>query len=73
VPPFTEEDDELIRGLIFEELPPLATSRQITRYLCGLTSPATSRAKLTKRPEFARFAHVPFRTVLARVEQLAEE
>ncbi|HEV7405562.1 MAG TPA: RecQ family ATP-dependent DNA helicase [Chthoniobacteraceae bacterium] len=73
IPPFTEEDDELIRGLIFEELPPLATPRQVTRFLCGLTSPATSRAKLTKRPEFARFAGVPFRTVLARVEQLAEE
>jgi ATP-dependent DNA helicase RecQ len=73
VPPFTEEDDEQIRALIFEELPPLSTPRQVTRFLCGLTSPATSRARLTKRAEFARFAGTPFRTVLARVEQLAEE
>jgi ATP-dependent DNA helicase RecQ len=73
VRPFTEEDHELIRALIFEELPPLATPRQVTRFLCGLSSPATSRAKLTRRPEFARFAGTPFRSVLARVEQLAED
>ena len=74
IAPFTDTDAEEIRALIFEEHASLATPRQITRFLCGLTSPATSRAKLTKRPEFARFATTPFRTVLAQVEAcFAEE
>ncbi len=72
LPAFTEADAEMIRELAFEEHPPLATPRQLTRYLCGLTSPATSRAKLTKRPEFGRFSSVPFRKVLAFVEQCSE-
>ena len=71
---FTDANTEEIRALIFEEIPSLSTPRQLTRYLCGLTSPATSRAKLTKRPEFARYATTPFRTVLAQVEAcFAEE
>ncbi len=74
VAPFTEADSEEIRALIFEEHAALATPRKLTRFLCGLTSPATSRAKLTKRPEFARFTATPFRTVLAQVEAcFAEE
>jgi len=74
IAPFTDADAEEIRALIFEEHASLATPRQITRFLCGLTSPATSRARLTKRPEFARFATTPFRTVLAQVEAcFAEE
>ncbi len=64
---------EEIRALIFEEIASLSTPRQLTRYLCGLTSPATTRAKLTKRPEFARFTTTPFRTVLAQVEACWEE
>jgi ATP-dependent DNA helicase RecQ len=70
---FTDADTEEIRALIFEEIPSLSTPRQLTRFLCGLTSPATTRAKLTKRPEFARYAAVPFRTVLAQVEACGEE
>ncbi len=74
IPPFTDADAEEIRALIFEEHAALATPRQLTRFLCGLSSPATSRAKLTKRPEFARFAATPFRAVLAQVEAcFAEE
>ena len=72
LPPFTEEDEEQIRELAFEEIPQLASARQLTRFLCGLTSPATSRSKLTKRPEFGRYAEVPFRKVMAFVEQCSE-
>jgi ATP-dependent DNA helicase RecQ len=68
ITPMTDDDAEEIRTLIFEEHSALATPRQVTRLLCGLTSPATSRAKLTRRPEFARYATTPFRTVLAQVE-----
>ena len=74
IAPFTDADAEEIRALIFEEIPALSTPRQITRYLCGLTSPATSRAKLTKRGEFGLFTTTPFRQVLAQVEAcFAEE
>ena len=69
---FTEDDLEEIRALIFEEIPSLSNPRQLTRYLCGLTSPATSRAKLTRRPAFGRYATTPFHTVLAQVEACSE-
>jgi ATP-dependent DNA helicase RecQ len=72
VRPFNDEDEEQIRELAFEERPQLATPRQLTRFLCGLTSPATTRSKLTKRPEFGRFAEVPFRQVMAFVERCSE-
>jgi ATP-dependent DNA helicase RecQ len=68
IPSFTEEDAEEIRALIFEEHAALSSPRALTRYLCGLTSPATTRAKLTKTPNFGRWARVPFRTVLVQVE-----
>ncbi len=66
--PFTEADADEIRGIIFEENPALASPRALTRFFCGLTSPATTRAKLTRRPEFGRWAAVPFRNVLSQVE-----
>ena len=46
----------------------MSSARAVTRYFCGLTSPATTRAKLTRRPSFGRWAAVPFKTVLAQVE-----
>ena len=73
IPPFTEEDNEEIRELIFQEHAALATPRQLTRFLCGLTSPATSRGKLTKLPLFGKYATTPFRTVLAQVQSLMED
>ena len=72
VPPFTAADLETIRELILEELPALSTPRQLTRFLCGLASPAATRARLTKRPDFGHFATVPFRDVLAQVEMCDE-
>lgn len=46
----------------------LKSVRQVTRFLCGITSPATTRAKLSKHPMFAALAHVPFRQVQAFIE-----
>ena len=42
----------------------LAAPRQLARFLCGLSSPSTSRARLTKHPLFAALAEVPFAQVL---------
>ena len=66
--PFTEAHAAEVRALMAEGNRSLSTPRQVTRFLCGLTSPATTRAKLTRRPEFGRFSTVPFRTVLEWVE-----
>jgi ATP-dependent DNA helicase RecQ len=68
VKPFTAQDGQAIRGLIDERHAAMSSPRAVTRLLCGLSSPATTRAKLTRRPEFGRWAATPFRTVLAQVE-----
>jgi len=73
IPPFTEVDNEEIRELIFQEHAALATPRQLTRFLCGLTSPATSRGKLSKLPLFGKFATTPFRAVLVQVKSLMDD
>ncbi len=57
-----------IRALASERIPSLSTPRQLTRFLCGLASPATSRARLSRRSEFGRLAAMPFKSVLAKVE-----
>jgi ATP-dependent DNA helicase RecQ len=59
---------QLVHELRQLDRPALGTARQITRYLCGLSSPATSKAKLTREPAFGRLAAVPFAEVLAFVE-----
>ncbi len=45
----------------------LAAPRQLARFLCGLSSPATSRGNLKKGPAFGSMADVPFADVLAFV------
>jgi ATP-dependent DNA helicase RecQ len=40
----------------------------MARFLCGLASPATTRAKLTRDARFGRLGDVPFREVLQLVE-----
>lgn len=47
----------------------LATPRQLARFLCGIPSPATTRSKLRKEPDFAAFRGVPFDIVLNAVSQ----
>lgn len=42
----------------------LANARQIARFLCGITSPALSTAKLTRHPRFGSAAEVPFAAVM---------
>jgi len=46
----------------------LSTPRQLTRFLCGINSPATSRSKLRGRREFGMLSHFRFADVLAMVE-----
>ncbi len=47
----------------------LGRPRQLARFLCGLSSPATTRAKLRSHPLFGVYETIPFHTVLAAVEE----
>jgi len=48
--------------------PVLQDARSLARFLCGITSPRISRAKLVGHPLFGIAERTPFKQVLARVE-----
>ena len=60
------ETRDLIKKLRHEAHPALARPRQMARFLCGLSSPATSYARpsLIRHPSFGSLAGVPFTPVL---------
>jgi len=64
-----EEEVAALRGLRAEGHEALATPRQLARFLCGIASPATTRAKLRAHRMFGAFPSVPFREVLTFVER----
>lgn len=66
----TEEDVRVMQALIREQLPALRQARQIARFLCGLTSPASSRARLGKHDAFGLLETIPFIEVLEHVETM---
>jgi ATP-dependent DNA helicase RecQ len=63
-------DAALMRKMRAEGREALRTPRQLSRFLCGISSPATSRAKLRQRPEFGQWSHAPFAEVLALVASI---
>jgi ATP-dependent DNA helicase RecQ len=65
---FDAEHRAIVKELKAEGLRSLATPRQVARFLCGLTSPATSKAKLSKDPRFGALADFPFSRVLKLVQ-----
>jgi len=56
----TPNELQLILDLRGEKLPALQTPRQLARFLCGITSPATSKARLTRDTRFGALAHRRF-------------
>ncbi len=66
-----EEAKQVLEQLRQEDHAALARPRQMARFLCGLTSPATSYARpaLTRHPSFGHLAGVPFSRVLEMVEE----
>lgn len=46
----------------------LAEPRALARFLCGMTTPRSSRAKLGAHPLFGVYSEVPFAAVLERIE-----
>src|SRR5690625_4825894 len=61
-----------LEALLQDEAAVLATPRALTRFLCGVSSPGLSRAKLTAQPLFGVLAEHPFTTVLAWTTTLLE-
>lgn len=64
----TDADRAAIRHVARENHAALKTPRQLARFFCGITSPATTKAKLRKHQEFGRLENVPFVEVLALAE-----
>ena len=66
-----ERDEAALRKLRGENHKSLKSPRQITRFLCGLSSPQASRERLGKHPLCGAWGQRPFREVLEFVEQRA--
>lgn len=64
----TIEDAALIREAKAQHHPALRQPRQLARFLCGLSSPATTRARLNRDDRFGALAEVPFLEVLEQCE-----
>ncbi|MFH1747234.1 MAG: RecQ family ATP-dependent DNA helicase [Planctomycetota bacterium] len=64
-----EQEAARLRELCAEGHDALTTPRQLTRFLCGLSSPATTRAKLRKHSAFGLLQSTPFAEVLTFVER----
>ena len=60
----SQTDVEAIRNLRAEGHAALRAKRQLARFLCGISSPAVSRDRLTRHDAFARLESVPFAKVL---------
>jgi ATP-dependent DNA helicase RecQ len=64
------EEMSAIQALIQEGHPALRGARQVTRFLCGLSSPASTRARLGKHDAFGLLERLPFAEVLGQVETM---
>ena len=64
------EQVAIMQEVAAEKRVPLRQSRQLTRFLCGLSSPAATRARLSRHDHYGVLESVPFQTVLAQVETM---
>ena len=67
--PLTQAQKKIIADVRAENHAALRHPRQLARLLCGLPSPATSRASLKSHPAFGSLAEVPFASLLAAAQQ----
>ncbi|NOR50497.1 MAG: RecQ family ATP-dependent DNA helicase [Desulfuromonadales bacterium] len=72
-PALDVQDEKRIQALIMESHDALRSPRQLARFLCGITSPATTRAKLRKNGMFAAYDSFSFKNVLQFVSTLVTE
>ncbi|MCW5871797.1 MAG: RecQ family zinc-binding domain-containing protein, partial [Candidatus Eremiobacteraeota bacterium] len=62
------EQMDRVQRLRSQAHPALQHPRQLARFLCGLTSPASSAARLGKHPDFGALADLPFQHVLEALQ-----
>jgi ATP-dependent DNA helicase RecQ len=67
-PEITASDIAAIQALCKEAHAALRGKRALARFLCGITSPATTRDRLTRHDAFGRLESVPFSQVLDHLE-----
>lgn len=67
-PKITDEEWQIMLALKQENHPELATPRQLAKFLCGIHSPASDRAKLTYRSEFGLWREQNFPEILTMLE-----
>lgn len=70
VPSITASHIHQIQVVIEEGHAALRAPRQLARFLCGLTSPATTRARLSKHDAWGLLEGYPFQQVLAQTESM---
>ncbi len=66
----TDEEWRAVREVADEGHPALGSPRQLARFLCGLPSPAATRARLGRHDAHGMLADLPFADVLAIAESL---
>ncbi|RYD81831.1 MAG: hypothetical protein EOP84_10375 [Verrucomicrobiaceae bacterium] len=65
-----EEEIGMVRALREEGHAALKTPRQLARFLCGIGSPAVTRARLSRHDAFGLLERLPFSDVLEFSEHL---
>ena len=68
VPEITTTHIAAIHFLQEEGHAALRSKRALARFLCGISSPATTRDRLTRHDAFGMLESVPFAKVLAHIE-----
>jgi len=61
-------DKRRLQRLAAEHAQALPTTRALARFLCGITSPAITKARLSRHPDFGRLAQAPFAQILAQAQ-----
>lgn len=64
----SDEEWAQINALKIEGHAALGTPRQLARFLCGMTSPAAAKARLSRHDAFGLLADVPFAEVFGLLE-----
>jgi ATP-dependent DNA helicase RecQ len=64
----TDEELGIVKELVDQKNAALATPRQLARFLCGMASPAATRARLTRHNAFGLLSDIPFAEVLIIAE-----
>jgi ATP-dependent DNA helicase RecQ len=72
-PALSAADQQALHELMLEQPRALEEPRQLARFLCGLTSPAVSRARLARHACFGILAERSFVQVLRLCERLLEQ